>query len=415
MGVGDLEDLVDFTYPESAEAVRAEVKAWITENLPDGWRGTGGLEPSELAVFVQDWRKKLSADRWLGLEWPEEYGGRGLSEIEAIAVYEEFARVGVPAGGPNDAFSIGMLGNTLLALGTKEQKRHFIPRILSGEDVWCQGYSEPDAGSDLAGIKTRAILDGEEWIINGQKIWTSAAHLANWIFVLCRTDADVAKHKGITFLLCPMDQPGVEVRPIRMISGDSEFNEVFFTDARTERGHVIGSVNDGWRVAMALLGFERGKDAATASIGFRNELDRLFELARTYGVADEPDIRDRLVKAHEKVEIMRFMGYSALTRFAQGMAPGADAAITKVWWSDYHREVTELAMDIMGSAGLVAGGRRPSSAFRSDDYNAPNSTASWQTVFLNARAGTIYAGTNEIQRNIIGEMMLGLPKEPAPR
>ncbi|MDH4116647.1 MAG: acyl-CoA dehydrogenase family protein, partial [Acidimicrobiia bacterium] len=378
-------------------------------------RGTGGLEPSELAVFVQDWRKKLSADRWLGLEWPEEYGGRGLSEIEAIAVYEEFARVGVPAGGPNDAFSIGMLGNTLLALGTKEQKRHFIPRILSGEDVWCQGYSEPDAGSDLAGIKTRAILDGEEWIINGQKIWTSAAHLANWIFVLCRTDADVAKHKGITFLLCPMDQPGVEVRPIRMISGDSEFNEVFFTDARTERGHVIGSVNDGWRVAMALLGFERGKDAATASIGFRNELDRLFELARTYGVADEPDIRDRLVKAHEKVEIMRFMGYSALTRFAQGMAPGADAAITKVWWSDYHREVTELAMDIMGSAGLVAGGRRPSSAFRSDDYNAPNSTASWQTVFLNARAGTIYAGTNEIQRNIIGEMMLGLPKEPAPR
>jgi len=415
VGVGDLEDLVDFTYPESAEAVRAEVKAWITENLPDGWRGTGGLEPSELAVFVQDWRKKLSADRWLGLEWPEEYGGRGLSEIEAIAVYEEFARVGVPAGGPNDAFSIGMLGNTLLALGTKEQKRHFIPRILSGEDVWCQGYSEPDAGSDLAGIKTRAILDGEEWIINGQKIWTSAAHLANWIFVLCRTDADVAKHKGITFLLCPMDQPGVEVRPIRMISGDSEFNEVFFTDARTERGHVIGSVNDGWRVAMALLGFERGKDAATASIGFRNELDRLFELARTYGVADEPDIRDRLVKAHEKVEIMRFMGYSALTRFAQGMAPGADAAITKVWWSDYHREVTELAMDIMGSAGLVAGGRRPSSAFRSDDYNAPNSTASWQTVFLNARAGTIYAGTNEIQRNIIGEMMLGLPKEPAPR
>ncbi|MDH4308163.1 MAG: acyl-CoA dehydrogenase family protein [Acidimicrobiia bacterium] len=406
---------MDFTYPESAEAVRAEVKAWITENLPDGWRGTGGLEPSELAVFVQDWRKKLSADRWLGLEWPEEYGGRGLSEIEAIAVYEEFARVGVPAGGPNDAFSIGMLGNTLLALGTKEQKRHFIPRILSGEDVWCQGYSEPDAGSDLAGIKTRAILDGEEWIINGQKIWTSAAHLANWIFVLCRTDADVAKHKGITFLLCPMDQPGVEVRPIRMISGDSEFNEVFFTDARTERGHVIGSVNDGWRVAMALLGFERGKDAATASIGFRNELDRLFELARTYGVADEPDIRDRLVKAHEKVEIMRFMGYSALTRFAQGMAPGADAAITKVWWSDYHREVTELAMDIMGSAGLVAGGRRPSSAFRSDDYNAPNSTASWQTVFLNARAGTIYAGTNEIQRNIIGEMMLGLPKEPAPR
>jgi hypothetical protein len=211
-----------------------------------------------------------------------------------------------------------------------------------------------------------------------------------------------------------MDQPGVEVRPIKMISGESEFNEVFFTDARTPRDHVIGQVNDGWRVAMALLGFERGKDAATASIGFRNELDRLFSYTRQLGRLDDPEIRDRLIRAHEKVEIMRFMGYSALTRFARGQAPGPEAAITKVWWSDYHREVSELATEIMGVAGLVAEGRRPSSAFRSDDFNAPNSTASWQTVFLNARAGTIYAGTNQIQRNIIGEMLLGLPKEPAP-
>jgi alkylation response protein AidB-like acyl-CoA dehydrogenase len=404
---------MDFTYPETAEAIRAEIRAWLDVNLPEGWQGTGRLDTDELAAFNQDWRRKLYEGGWLGLEWPAEYGGRGLGEIEAIVVYEELARAGVPAGGPNDAFSIGMLGNTLLKLGTEEQKRHFIPRILSGEDVWCQGYSEPDAGSDLAGVKTRAVLDGDEWIINGQKIWTSAGHLANWIFVVARTDPDSPKHKGITFILCPMDQPGVEVRPIEMISGESEFNEVFFTDARAPRDHIIGTVNDGWRVSMALLGFERGKDAATASIGFRNELDRLFAYARELGCADDPEIRDRLVRAHEKVEIMRFMGYSALTRFARGQDPGPDAAITKVWWSDYHRDVTELAMDIMGIAGLVSEGRKPSSAFRSDDFNAPNSTASWQTVFLNARAGTIYAGTNQIQRNIIGEMMLGLPKEPA--
>jgi alkylation response protein AidB-like acyl-CoA dehydrogenase len=404
---------MDFTYPESAEEIRSQIRAWLAVNLPAGWKGTGRLDPSELVGFTTDWRQKLAGGGWLGCEWPVEYGGRGLGPIEAIVVHEELARAGVAAGGPNDAFSIGMLGNTLLKLGTEEQKQYFIPRLLSGEHVWCQGYSEPDAGSDLAGVKTRAVLDGDEWIINGQKIWTSAGHLANWTFLLARTDPDAPKHKGITFLLCPMDQPGVEVRPIEMISGESEFNEVFFTDARVPRDHIIGQVNDGWRVAMALLGFERGKDAATASIGFRNELDRLFEYARDLGVADDPEIRDRLVRAHEKVEIMRFMGYSALTRFTKGQDPGPDAAITKVWWSDYHRQLTELAMDIMGVAGLISEGRKPSSAFRSDDFNAPNSTASWQTVFLNARAGTIHAGTNQIQRNIIGEMMLGLPKEPA--
>ena len=403
---------MDFSYPESAEKVRAEVSEWLDANLPDGWGGTGTLPVDELDTFRTDWRKKLYEGGWLGLEWPSEYGGRGLSEIEAMAVHEELARAGVPAGGMNDAFSIGMLGNTLLALGTEEQKRHFIPKLLSGEHTWCQGYSEPDAGSDLAGVNTRAVLDGDEWIINGQKIWTSAGHLANWIFVVARTDPEAPKHKGITFLLVPMGQPGVEVRQIEMLSGESEFNEVFFTDARTARENVIGHVNDGWRVTMALLGFERGKDAAVLGIAFRNELDRLFDLARQTGAAGDPAIRDRLAKAYTKVEIMRFMGYSALTRFARGQRPGPDAAITKVWWSDYHRDLTELAMDILGPAGLVAEGRRPSSAFRSDDYNAPNSTASWQTVFLNARAGTIYAGTNQIQRNIIGEMILGLPKEP---
>jgi alkylation response protein AidB-like acyl-CoA dehydrogenase len=402
---------MDFTYPESAETIRAEARAWLDANLPEGWAGLGALPRREILPWMRAWREKLADGGWLGLKWPVEYGGRGLSEIDAIVVVEEFARAGVPHQGTNDAFSIGMLGNTILALGTDEQKQHFLPRILTGEDVWCQGYSEPEAGSDLANVKTRAVLDGDEWVINGQKVWTSAGHLANWIFIVARTDPDAPKHRGISFILCPMDQPGVEVRPIQMLSGESEFNEVFFTDARAPRHHVIGEVNDGWRVTMALLGFERGEDAAVVPLQFRREIDRLIEYARELGKADDPLIRDRLVRAYQRVEIMRYMGYSQLTKFAKGHHPGPDAALTKVWWSEHHTDTTNLAMDIMGSAGLVAAGRLPSSAFRTDDAGAPNSTASWQTVFLNSRAGTIYAGTNQIQRNIIGEMILGLPKE----
>ncbi len=405
---------MDFSYPEHSDAVRREARAWLDAHLPGGWGGTGTMSPEDLDRWMVEWRAHLSEGGWLGLTWPVEYGGRGLDEITAVAVVEEFARHGVPWMGSNDPFSIGMLGNTIIHLGTEEQKRHFLPRILSGEDVWCQGYSEPEAGSDLAGVKTKAVLDGDEWVINGQKVWTSAGHLANWIFLIARTDPEAAKHRGLSFILCPMDQPGVEVRPIRMLSGESEFNEIFFTDARAPRGHVIGEVNGGWRVAMALLGYERGTDAAILPLQFRRELDRLIALARERGALDNPLIRDRLVRAYERVEIMRYMGYRQLTRFARGHAPGPDAAITKIWWSEHHQTATELAMDILALDGLIAEGRKPSSAFRTDDPGAPNSSASWQTVYLNARAGTIYAGTNQIQRNIIGEMMLGLPKEPAP-
>ncbi len=406
---------MEFGYPEQAERVREKVQAFLGEHLPKDWQGVGALEGEAYRAFVTAWRKKLYENGWLGLSWPEEYGGAGLTDLELVVVAEEFARAGVPAGGPNDVFGIQMLGNTLLHFGSEEQKQHFLPRILSGEYVFCQGYSEPNAGSDLAGLGTRAVLDGDEWIINGQKIWTSAGHLANWIFLLCRTDTEAPPHKGITFLLCPMDQPGVEVRPIKMISGDSEFNEVFFNDARAAKDHVVGQVNDGWRVAMTLLGFERGERAAVAPIGFRQELDRLFTMARDLGRADDPVIRDRLVKMYEKVEVMRAMGYGALTRFLNGTPPGPDAAITKVFWSEYHREVTELAVDILGMDALALHGRRPQSAFATDDPGAPNVSGSWTNVFLNARAGTIYAGTSEIQRNIIGEMILGLPKEPRPK
>jgi alkylation response protein AidB-like acyl-CoA dehydrogenase len=294
----------------------------------------------------------------------------------------------------------------------EEQKRRFIPRILSGEDIWCQGYSEPNAGSDLGNLGCRAVLDGDEWVINGQKIWTSAGHLANWIFVLTRTDPDAGKHSGITFLLCPMDQPGVEVRPIKMISGDSEFNEVFFTDARCRKGDVVGEVNGGWAVAMTLLGYERGEAAATFPLMFRTELDRLVTLAKERGATDDPRIRQRLAWCHSKVEIMRYLGLRALTQFLRGHHPGPEAGTFKLYWSEYHRVVSELAVDILGPDAMVPSGRWPASSFQTDDPGAPNDSASWVGTFFNARAGTIYAGSSEIQRNIVGEMVLGLPKEP---
>jgi alkylation response protein AidB-like acyl-CoA dehydrogenase len=266
----------------------------------------------------------------------------------------------------------------------------------------------------LSNVGLKAVLDGDEWILNGQKIWTSAGHLADHIFTLARTDSDAPKHKGISFLLVDMRQPGIEVRPIKMISGESEFNEVFYTDVRVPKENVVGGINNGWAVAMGLLGFERGEAAATAPIRFQAEIDRLMELAREKGVASDPRIRQRLAKCYSVVQVMRYLGMRTLTQFLAGHHPGPDGAIFKLYWSEYHKVVTELGIDIMGMDALVPSGRKPSSAFQTDDAGAPNDSMSWTTTFLNARAGTIYAGSSQVQRNIIGEMVLGLPKEPKP-
>ncbi|NQY57112.1 MAG: acyl-CoA dehydrogenase family protein [Ilumatobacteraceae bacterium] len=402
------------TYSSEAEAYREKVQAFLAEKLPPNWQGIGALDSDDAMAFVEEWRSTLYEANYLAPGWPAEYGGAGLSATEQVILAEEFAKAGVPSGGPNDVFGIQMLGNTLLLWGSEEQKKHYLPRILSGEDRWCQGYSEPDAGSDLGNVGLKAELDGDEWVLNGQKIWTSAGHLADHIFTLARTDPDAPKHKGISFLLVPMDQPGIEVRPIKMISGDSEFNEVFYTDARCPKENVVGGTNNGWAVAMSLLGFERGEAAATGPIRFKAELDRLLELANERGVADDPVIRQRLAWCYAQVEVMKFLGYRTLTQFLAGHHPGPDGAISKLFWSEYHKKVTELAVDILGADALVIEGRPPSSAFQTDDPGAANSSASWDTVFLNARAGTIYAGSSQIQRNIIGEMILGLPKEPRP-
>jgi alkylation response protein AidB-like acyl-CoA dehydrogenase len=403
---------MDVSYPPEAEAFREKIQAFLAQNLPADWNGIGALDRDEASRFVDGWRRTLRANGLLAVSWPSAYGGGGLSPLEQVVLAEEFTKAGVPMQGRNDGFGITMLGNTILRWGSEEQKSHYIPRILDGDDVWCQGYSEPNAGSDLGNLGCRAVLDGDEWVINGQKIWTSGAHNADHIFVLARTDADAPKHAGITFLLVDMRQPGVEVRPIRMISGESEFNEVFFTDARCAKDAHVGQINGGWAVAMTLLGFERGAGATTQAIRFSNELARLKDLARERGANEDPAIRQRLAWVHSKVEIMRYIGLRTLTEWLGGGQPGAQSSIMKLYWSELHKQITELALDILGADALTPAGSAPTSVFGPDEPGAPNETSRWVGTFLNARAGTIYAGSSQVQKNIAGEMILGLPKEP---
>jgi len=406
---------MDLEYTAGVESFRASVRSFIGDRLPAGWEGFGALEGHEFDVFCREWRQTLAARGYLAPSWPVEYGGAGLDAVEAVVLAEELQRARVPSGGPNDAFGVRLLGNTIIRWGTEEQRRRLLPRILSGEDSWCQGYSEPDAGSDLANLRCRAELDGDHWIINGQKLWTTAARSANWIFLLARTDPDSRRHRGISFLLCPLDQAGVEIRPITMMSGEDEFNEVFFSGARTDKENVIGAVGAGWDVAMTLLGFERGATAAVLHLRFRDEFARLRALATQTGAARVPAVRQRLARRFAELEIMRFAGYRALTTVVNGQEPGPEASISKLLWSQYHQRLTELAVDVLGAAALAPTGRRPSSQIGTDDLGAPvGSTASWIDVFLNARAGTLYQGTSEIQRNTLAERVLGLPREPRP-
>lgn len=364
--------------------------------------------------FARHWRRALAGAGLVAVSWPTEYGGGGLSPMEQVVLAEEFARAGAPERAENDLLGIDLLGSTLIALGSEAQKRHFLPRILSGEHRWCQGFSEPEAGSDLASVRTRGVLDGDEWVINGHKIWTSAGTTANWTFLLARTDPSAAKHRGLSFLLVPMDQPGVVVRPIVNAAGHSSFSEVFLTDARTSAGNVVGRVGDGWSTAMTLLGFERGSHIATAAIDFERDLQRLCELARDRGLHTDPRVRDGLAWCYARVQIMRYRGYRDLTLALTGRPPGAEAAITKVIWSEYFRRYTDLAVEILGLEALGPRGPGNGGARLVPEAGTPNSPACWMDELLYARAATIYAGSSQIQRNVIGERLLGLPKEPRP-
>ncbi len=375
-----------------------EVRAWLAAHLLGemaelrgrGWPGDmdGALEGRRV------WERKLAEGRWTCLGWPEEHGGRGASLIQEVVFNEEYVR----AGAPGRLGHIGetLLGPTLIAFGTPEQQRRFLPPIVSGEEIWCQGYSEPNAGSDLANVQCKAELAGGEWVLNGQKIWTSLAAISDWCFALCRTDSSAAKHHGITFLLVPMRQPGVRVVPIRQITGTAEFAEVFFEDARTDAANVVGAVNGGWKVAMGLLAFERGASTLAQQLQFQSELERVIAAARRTGAARDPLLRQRIAEAWIELKIMRVNALRVLSG-VESTELSREAMITKLYWASWHRRLGELAVDVLGAAGEVIDG---------DPYQL----GELQRLYLWTRADTIYAGTNQIQRNIIAERALGLPR-----
>lgn len=392
---------MDLTYSDEDQALRAEVRGWLEEHLTGEWaalRGLGGAgrdhEAHEERVA---WNRLLADHGWTCVGWPEEYGGRGLSLVQQVIFHEEYAR----ADAPMRVNHLGeeLLGPTLMAFGTDEQKARFLPRIVAVEELWAQGYSEPDAGSDLANVQARARLVSTgstteaEWVVDGQKVWTSNAHLSQWAFVVCRTEPGSERHRGLSFLLVPLEQDGVDIRPIEQLTGGSEFNEVFFTGARTPAGMVVGEPGDGWRVAMALLGFERGVSVLAQVVGFARELDGVVGLARENGAIEDPLVRDRLAGLKVELEVLRFQALRGLSS-----QDAAGPSVFKLVWANWHKRLGEVAMDVVGADGLTA--------------NAPYELDRWQRLFLFSRADTIYGGSDEIQRNILSERVLGLPREP---
>jgi alkylation response protein AidB-like acyl-CoA dehydrogenase len=379
---------------------RDEVRTWLAENLVGefaslGASGGPGREHEGFEVR-RAWEKLLGAAGWTCLGWPKEHGGREASMEEQVIFNEEYVRAGAPVRVGH--FGEGLLGPTLIELGTPAQQQRFLPPILRGDELWCQGYSEPDAGSDLANVKTRAERDGDEWVITGQKVWTSNAHSSDWIFVVARTEAGSSRHAGLSYLLVPMDQPAIEVRPIVQITGTSEFNEVFFNGARTAADNIVGEEGDGWRVAMTTLGFERGVATLGQQVGFQRELDAVIALAQATGAADSPVMRQRLANACIGLKLLRYNALRTMHSIADG-TPGPEASVSKLQWATWHRRLGELAMDVQGVASTIAEG---------DGYDL----STLQRLFLFTRADTIYGGSNEIQRNVIGERALGLPREP---
>lgn len=378
---------------EEVQEFRAEVRAWLADNLVGDFAALKGLggPGREHEAFEERmaWNRHLAAAGLTCLGWPVEHGGRGLSVAHRVAFYEEYARADAPD--KVNHFGEELLGPTLIEYGTPEQQRRFLPRILDVTELWCQGYSEPGAGSDLANVATTAVLDGGEWVINGQKVWTSLAHLSQWCFVVARTEKGSKRHAGLSYLLVPLDQPGVEIRPIVQLTGDSEFNEVFFDDARTDADLVVGEPGDGWRVAMGTLTFERGVSTLGNQIVYARELSGVAELAQRNGAADDPLIRERLARAWVGLRAMR--SYALATMDVE--QPGQDN-VSKLLWANWHRDLGELAMDVLGRAGMQC---------------SDGEFDEWQRLYLFSRSDTIYGGSNEIQRNIIAERVLGLPRE----
>jgi alkylation response protein AidB-like acyl-CoA dehydrogenase len=397
---------LDLRFGAEHDAFRAEAREWLTRRLDGPFaavRGRGGPGDEDACVDERrEWELELGRGGWIGLSWPKEYGGRDASLLEQVIFFEEYAR----AGGPGRVGIVGegLLGPTIVHFGTDEQKRRFLPGILAGREIWCQGYSEPNAGSDLANVQTRAELDGNEWVVTGQKVWTSLAHWAQWCFVLCRTNRDAPRHRGISYLLVPMDQPGIEIRPIRQLTGTSEFNEVFFSEARTGVENVVGAVDDGWRVAMGTLAFERGASTLGQQLAFENELHTVVATARAHGLLEHAPFRQRVAETWISLRVMRYHALRSLSAMEHGTV-SRETAIHKLYWAGVHQRLGELAVDALGSDALVADPAEASEP-------GTETGSALARLFLWSRADTIYGGSDQIQRNVIGERALGLPPEP---
>ena len=402
------------TTPDAATAFAAAVRDWLTDNLVGEFaelRGRGG-PGSEHEFFDQRlrWDRHLAASGWTCLGWPVEHGGRGATIEQRIIFHQEYARANAPAR--VNHLGEELLGPTLIEYGTPEQQQRFLPGIVNVTALWAQGYSEPGAGSDLAGVATSAVASGDEWVINGQKIWTSLAHLSQWCFVIARTEKGSQRHKGLSFLLVPLDQPGVTIRPIQQITGTSEFNEVFFDDARTDADLIVGAPGDGWKVAMGLLQFERGVSTLGQQVGFRRELDDLIAIAHRNGAVDDPEIAARLRRAKVGLTVMEANARRTLA--GDIVSEAGAASVTKLLWGNWHRDLGELAVAVVGAPSLI--GPAATTEGRVNDIADPENVEldEWQRLLLFTRADTIYGGSNEVQRNIIAERVLGLPREARP-
>ncbi|MCL6440424.1 acyl-CoA dehydrogenase family protein [Thermoleophilum album] len=376
---------MDLTLSPSEQKFRDELRAWLEANHP----GPEPEDPDEAFEYRRRWQRKLHEGGWAGVSWPREYGGRGATVIEQAIYSEEMVRAKAPQ--PANILGLLMGGPVVIHHGTEEQKRRFLEPILSGEEIWCQGFSEPEAGSDLASLKTRAVRDGDEWVITGQKVWTTYAHKAKWCMLLARTDPDAPKHQGLTYFIMDMEQDAVQVRPLRQITGEAEFNELFIEGARVPDENVVGGVGNGWAVAITTLMHERSGLGAAAAAGVRLMLDDLVALARERGVADDPLVRDRIAQLKIEVEALRLTSWRGLSRIQRHGVPGPEGSLPKWQWSEISQRLTELAIELRGEDGPV--------------WDSP-----WVYRFLRARANSIEGGTTEILKNIVAERVLGLPK-----
>jgi alkylation response protein AidB-like acyl-CoA dehydrogenase len=377
---------MDLTFSDSELAFRDELRSWFGANDP-------GEEPAGDEDVHYQWRRdfqrRLADDGWAAVHWPVEYGGRGATMTESAIFFEELGRAGAPL--PANVLGLLLAGPTIMQWGSDEQKERHLSPILTAEEIWCQGFSEPDAGSDLAAVKTRAVRDGDEWVVTGQKVWTSGAQYAKWCMLVARTDPEAAKHKGLTYFLMDMEQEGVQVRPLRQITGENEFNELFIDGARIPDANVLGGEGNGWRVALTTLMNERAGLAFFLQVRMRQLLDRLFVEAAASGKLDDPVIADRLGELHLRAEVLRLTAYRGLTAIEKYGQPGPEGSLTKWMWSETNQQLTQFAADLLGPVALTAGER-------------------WSYELLRARGNSIEGGTTEVLKNIVAERVLGLPK-----